>query len=626
MIKRICFALILFSTFVWNTANAAHTPCSTFWPSDGTGAHVLPVCYTAAQAARPGFSAWLPVARQAVESTWGRAANITFTGWRACPATPTGEIIVLDYGPGLSPGSVTCHAPGQPALTFQDPDAISTSNWAHTAVHEFGHLLGFKHEQDRVDNPYWTDHLISGADPSTGCSNVTASTPWTQPNSLFITSYDYYSIMNYCGEGYDLGVIADPFHYWLYANANRAELSPLDVNGVDWIYGRKPPRSIIAGNGLALTVTLNPAPNKYVLTLKSPNGGTSQTFDSSQGRIGSDYYYTGGNVLTTPGGNSLHWGAAANGAATLTKIGMRWITGGNNCVVPDSATAGSLLSDMIACDTHANQTWDVDQPFTGNIRLSGTNLCAWHGGALGNQLQLAACPGAPDVAFTFVEGHSMVMSASGYCVQSIFNPSSFGLGLVQCPGIVADWQTMFFRGPITAPDLGKCLTSATQGDGTLRGPAACDGSLQQQWDFHLRQDYNLALGQYAYQSSTYYGGDASRAVDGNTDGNFWDASVSLTNYDAYAWWAVWLGGVHEVHSVDIYNRTDWGTEVLSHFNVYAWNDAGSYWYVIADYSSYDTSGKGLIHVPVPATSTQYIMIQKTDTNYLQLAEVQVIGK
>src|SRR5690349_216008 len=121
MTKRIYCALVLFTTFVWSgAANAAHTPCSSFWPSDGAPVygHVLPVCYTAAQAARPGFSQWLPVARQAVESTWGRSANITFTGWRACPSNPSGEIIVLDYGPGLSPGSLTCHSPGQPATTY----------------------------------------------------------------------------------------------------------------------------------------------------------------------------------------------------------------------------------------------------------------------------------------------------------------------------------------------------------------------------------------------------------------------------------------------------------------------------------------------------------------------------
>src|SRR5690242_14742411 len=145
MCKRVCIALACVVGFLFNTvANAVMTPCSNFWPQDGNGGTVIPVCYTAAQAARPGFAQWLPVARQAIESTWGRAANISFTGWRQCPANPTGEMVVIDYQASTPLGTVTCHAPGQVDWAYQDPASISPDNWAHTAVHEFGHALGFK--------------------------------------------------------------------------------------------------------------------------------------------------------------------------------------------------------------------------------------------------------------------------------------------------------------------------------------------------------------------------------------------------------------------------------------------------------------------------------------------------
>jgi hypothetical protein len=54
---------------------------------------------------------------------------------------------------------------------------------------------------------------------------------------------------------------------------------------------------------------------------------------------------------------------------------------------------------------------------------------------------------------------------------------------------------------------------------------------------------NLALGMPASQSSTrpFSPVGASGAVDGNTDGNFSDGSVTHTNADPNAWWQVDLG-------------------------------------------------------------------------------------
>ncbi len=68
---------------------------------------------------------------------------------------------------------------------------------------------------------------------------------------------------------------------------------------------------------------------------------------------------------------------------------------------------------------------------------------------------------------------------------------------------------------------------------------------------------NVAKSGKASQSSTAYGGDASRAIDGNTDGRFDKNSVSHTaEGDKNPWWEVDLGTEMVVDRIRLWNRTD----------------------------------------------------------------------
>ncbi len=146
---------------------------------------------------------------------------------------------------------------------------------------------------------------------------------------------------------------------------------------------------------------------------------------------------------------------------------------------------------------------------------------------------------------------------------------------------------------------------------------------------------DLALGRPAAQSTEYpyISAPATRATDGNTDGNFYDGSVSLTNYgwtyesagSPGQYWFVDLGAEHLIDSVNIANRTDCCSEMLSHYNILAWSSATSEWMVVSDHSQTDTTGELFITQPMGMVKTQYVMIGKTDPNYLSLAEVQVMG-
>ncbi|MFY9553129.1 MAG: discoidin domain-containing protein [Blastocatellia bacterium] len=78
---------------------------------------------------------------------------------------------------------------------------------------------------------------------------------------------------------------------------------------------------------------------------------------------------------------------------------------------------------------------------------------------------------------------------------------------------------------------------------------------------------NLALGKTATQSSTAFGAAASRAVDGNTNGNWAGGSVTHTNYENQPWLEVDLGNVQQIQNVKIWNRTDCCSDRLTSFNV-----------------------------------------------------------
>ncbi len=68
---------------------------------------------------------------------------------------------------------------------------------------------------------------------------------------------------------------------------------------------------------------------------------------------------------------------------------------------------------------------------------------------------------------------------------------------------------------------------------------------------------NVARGGKATQSNTAYGGAASRAIDGNTSGNYGNGGQTHTQENtSNPWWQVDLGAEYPISSIVIYNRTD----------------------------------------------------------------------
>lgn len=203
------------------------------WTENG---NVVPVCW-----GTPGYAREKAIVVAALRRTWERAANIKFTGWYACPtgsgiggsgsakyvrvrilpycATDAGE--ARDAGAAGSTrglgmetlssadGNSKIAADDRPGVTFVfNPDGTAdVGRVEYIGVHEFGHVLGFIHEQDTPGNVEGPAHCDSSGNES---------------NSTSLTPYDRDSIMNYCNKDGNM----------------KGNLTATDVAGVQAVYGR----------------------------------------------------------------------------------------------------------------------------------------------------------------------------------------------------------------------------------------------------------------------------------------------------------------------------------------------------------------------------------------------------
>ncbi len=140
---------------------------------------------------------------------------------------------------------------------------------------------------------------------------------------------------------------------------------------------------------------------------------------------------------------------------------------------------------------------------------------------------------------------------------------------------------------------------------------------------------NVALGKVATQSSTGWEGNANRAIDGNTDGNYGANSTTHTTIDVNPWWQVDLGAATPISSITLWNRTDCCSDRLSNFFVFvADNDMTGKRFgdLVVDPSvwrfSLGTQAPATLNIPVNV-SGRYVRVQLAGTNPLSLAEVQI---
>jgi hypothetical protein len=224
----------------------------TLWPNGN-----VPVCYDTGDGNNPGLIART---RDILNTGgWAAVANINFNGWGPClpgifGQAPPGGAIRLHFVPDTNGSTAILGTNGG----WNDMYIVnngSDQHFVYEVLHEFGHGIGFAHEQQRPDN--WPD---GAGRPELYCDRNQDGQGPAYGGTYRTPYFDRQSIMSYC---VGWGMV----------------LSPGDVNGAQAAYGKR--TAVAAGQ--------NPSGNAVARTPTN----LDTFFVHSDGALWTNYWYQG---------------------------------------------------------------------------------------------------------------------------------------------------------------------------------------------------------------------------------------------------------------------------------------------------------------------------------------------
>ncbi len=383
------------------------------------------------------------------------------------------------------------------------------------AIHEFGHVLGLYHEEERGDWP----NNIPGCPPQT----YAPSPPWWPiPTEQRWGAWDRDSVMAYCSGG---------------PNA----LSPRDVAGIQRAYERHLPGALLSLPGsLCLSGHANAAngDNAFGWACDEANDDQEWHYDPTTSALyiqwPADPTHTRHCLdVDTANYTDVQTWSCLNGTNQQWRFQRTMVRGyGGLCLTRPVAGAGPL--NMQTCSGANNQLWRVDPGnVTGFVRLRSDtgNLCLTLDGGSGSDALAEPCS-LSYIYLPLVMRSALAQGSSSAPVDSSIGPSTVGLsgvrdfylgagGMIGVPSLVSDsmcldvqdvWDSEFTAGnggPVAGQRVqffkcydtqlnqkwslsgnvvsgNKCLAlaGAAVTDGAAALVASCNASDQQKWEYH----------------------------------------------------------------------------------------------------------------------------------------------